>query len=74
MFDDATHAKPSEGLRCLEKDPTDGVRGPADNAPDKALQFLYPSEFSRFVACTAIPRFWRRSIRERRKINAGACA
>jgi hypothetical protein len=26
MFDDATHAKPAEGLRCLDRDPTDGVR------------------------------------------------
>jgi len=62
MFDDATHAKPSAGLRCLERDPTDGVRGPDDDAADKALQFLYPSEFSTFVACEDVPLRWRRAV------------
>jgi integrase len=59
LFDDAAHAKPAEGLRCLDKDPTDGVRGPDDNDPDKLLQFLYPSEFSSFLACDDVPIAWR---------------
>jgi integrase len=62
MFDDATHAKPAEGLRCLSKDPTDGIRGPDNDAPDKALQFLYPSEFSTFMACGAVPVTWKRNL------------
>jgi integrase len=62
MFDDATHAKPGKGLRCLEKDPTDGVRGPDDDDPDKALQFLYPSEFLTFIECRTVPQRWRRNL------------
>lgn len=62
MFDDATHAKPSAGLRCLAADPTCGVRGPDDDAPDKALQFLYPSEFMSFVLCEDVPLAWRRNV------------
>jgi integrase len=62
MFDDATHAKPAEGLRCLAKDPSDGVRGPDDDAPDKVLQFLYPSEVSAFMACADVPHVWKRNV------------
>jgi integrase len=62
LFDDATHAKPAAGLRCLTVDPTQGVRGPDDDAADKALQFLYPSEFSTFVACEGVPLAWRRNV------------
>ena len=62
LFDDATHSKPSEGLRCLTTDPTDGVRGPDDDAADKVLQFLYPSEFSTFVGCPTVPLKWRRNV------------
>jgi len=62
MFDDATHAKPSAGLRCLTTDPTDGVRGPDDDEADKVLQFLYPSEVSTFVACDDVPVTWRRNV------------
>jgi hypothetical protein len=59
MFDDAAHAKPAEGLRCLERDPTDGVRGPDDDEANKVLQFLYPSEISTFLACDDVPLSWR---------------
>jgi len=62
LFDDATHAKPSKGLRCLEKDPTEGVRGPDDNDADKVLQFLYPSEVSKFFACKDVPLEWKRNV------------
>lgn len=61
MFDDATNAKPAEGLRCLAADPTSGVRGPDDNDADKLLQFLYPSEFAAFVNCVDVPVRWRRN-------------
>jgi integrase len=62
MFGDATYAKPGTGLRCLEVDPTRGVRGPNDDGTDKLLQFLYPSEFSTFMACPDVPRSWRRDV------------
>jgi integrase len=61
LFRDATYAKPASGLRCLTVDPTDKVRGPDDDGEDKLLQFLYPSEFSQFMACKAVPRLWRRN-------------
>ncbi len=61
LFDDATNAKPATGLRCLESDPTNGVRGPDDDEADKLLQFLYPSEFAAFVACEDVPLRWRRN-------------
>ncbi len=61
LFDDATHSKPAEGLRCLAKDPTDGVRGPDDNDADKLLQFLYPSELETFLECAVVPLHWRRN-------------
>lgn len=58
LFDDAAHAKPAAGLRCLDKNPTDGVRGPDDNEPDKLLQFLYPSEVTTLLACEDVPIVW----------------
>jgi integrase len=60
MFDDATNAKPAEGLRCLEADPSTGVR-PPDGGPPKLLQFLYPSEFAEFIASEDVPRRWKRN-------------
>jgi len=62
LFRDAAYAKPSAGVRCLEVDPTRDVRGPDDDEPDKLLQFLYPSEFSTFMACRKVPRRWRRIV------------
>jgi integrase len=62
LFDDATNAKPAAGLRCIAKDPTDGVRGPDDDAPTKLLQFLFPSEFLQFVSCEDVPLTWRRNV------------
>jgi len=62
LFDDATHAKPAEGLRCLEKDPTEGVRGPDDDEADKLLQFLYPSEVASFLSCEEVPLVWRVNV------------
>ena len=62
LFDDATNAKPASGLRCLETDPTAGVRGPDDDGSTKLLQFLYPSELETFLACEHVPRTWRRNV------------
>lgn len=62
MFDDATNAKPATGLRCLDVDPTDKVRGPDDDGVTKRLQFLYPSEFLRFAACEDVARRWRQNV------------
>ncbi len=62
LFRDAAFAKPATGLRCLEIDPTRDVRGPDDDGTDRALQFLYPSEFSQFMACKEVPRAWRRNV------------
>jgi integrase len=61
LFDDATNAKEATGLRCLEADPTIGVRGPDDDEAGKLLQFLYPSEFATFIACEDVSRRWRRN-------------
>ena len=62
LFRDAAFAKPSTGLRRLQVDPTRDVQGPEDDQQDKLLQFLYPSEFSTFVACEDVPRAWRRNV------------
>jgi hypothetical protein len=62
LFDDATNAKPATGLRCLDSDPTTGVRGPDDDDADKILQFLYPSEVAAFLACEGVPLRWRRNV------------
>ena len=62
LFDDAANAKEATGLRCLDADPTTGVRGPDDDEADKLLQFLYPSELAAFLACDDVPRTWRRNV------------
>lgn len=62
LFDDATNAKEHTGLRRLKSNPCDGVRGPDDDGPDKLLQFLYPSEFLKFMACADVPLSWRRNV------------
>jgi integrase len=62
MFDDATNAKPAEGLRCLETDPTQGVRGPDRDEAAPLLAFLYPSEFASFIASEDVPRRWKRNV------------
>jgi integrase len=62
MFDDATNAKPATGMRLLDADPTLNVRGPDDDGTEKALQFLYPSEFSAFMTSTDVPRPWKRNV------------
>ncbi len=61
MFSDATFAKQATGLRCLDADPTAGVRGPDDDDAPKMLQFLYPSEFASFIGCADVPVVWRRN-------------
>ena len=58
MCRDAMSAKKRE-LRVREDNPCLGVVAPDRGAP-KAKQYLFPSEFSRLVACKAVPVFWRR--------------
>jgi integrase len=62
LFDDATNAKPSTGLRCLTVDPSSDVRGPDDDDAGKAKQFLYPNEFLDFVGCREVKMIWRRAV------------
>ncbi|MBI3206677.1 MAG: tyrosine-type recombinase/integrase [Myxococcales bacterium] len=57
---DACSAK-VESLRIREDNPSLGVAGP-DRGIRKEKQFLYPSEFLRFVECEAIPLAWRRAV------------
>ncbi|MCC6523376.1 MAG: hypothetical protein IT373_11990 [Polyangiaceae bacterium] len=60
MCRDACRSK-LDTLRCREDDPSRDVEGP-DRGARREKQFLYPSEFSRFVACEAIPVHWRRLV------------
>ncbi len=48
-------------LRRRNDSPFNNVKGP-DRGEDKALQFLYPSEFMRYVSCEDIPLRWRRLV------------
>src|SRR5512133_82064 len=48
-------------LQCREDDPSDGVKGP-DRGEHAALQYLYPTEVQRFLACEAVPVHWRRLL------------
>jgi integrase len=38
------------------------VRGPDNDGTEKALQFLFPSEFSELMACDKVPVAWRRNV------------
>lgn len=59
LCDDAANAKRRD-LRVRGDNPAAGVRAP-DRGAAKAKQYLYPSEFSRFVSCEAVPVTWRRN-------------
>lgn len=50
-----------EALRVREDNPALGVAGP-DRGVRKEKQFLYPSEFLRFVQCDAVPLAWRQAV------------
>lgn len=60
MADDMVNAKKRE-LRTRADDPTTNVK-PPDRGGDRAKQYLYPSEFLRFVSCDAVPLRWRRAV------------
>jgi integrase len=51
----------AEAVRVRDDDPTQGVE-PPDNGESKKRQWLYPAEFAKVMACTAIPierkRMW----------------
>jgi integrase len=60
MCDDALSHK-SDALRCRNDNPAQDVRGP-DRGANKSREFLYPSEFLRFVDCEDVPMQWRRAV------------
>lgn len=60
MCSDAAESK-VEALRCRQANPALGVRGP-DRGDEVGEQFLYPSEFLKFVSCEAVPLHWRRVV------------
>jgi integrase len=61
-FDDAANAKTlSLRVRALGDNPAANVRGP-DRGTPKGKQFLYPSEFLKFVECSAVPLRWRIAV------------
>ncbi len=58
MFDDAANCK-DRSLRVIPANPATGVR-PPDKGETTSKQFLYPSEFSKLVACEEVPLARRR--------------
>jgi integrase len=62
MFDDAARAKDATGLKCLDVDPTDKVRGPDDDDSERQKQFLYPSELLAFLNAPSVPALWKRNV------------
>jgi integrase len=60
MCKDACTSKLDE-LRVRADNPARDVAGP-DRGAATAKQYLYPSEFARFVACERVPLRWRREV------------
>jgi integrase len=60
MCADMVNAKKRE-FRVRDDNPCRDVR-PTDRGPRKAKQYLYPSEFLRFVSCERVPLRWRRAV------------
>jgi len=60
MADDARNSKRS-AVRCRDDNPAEGVRGP-DRGERTARQYLYPSEFLKFLQCETVPMAWRRLV------------
>lgn len=58
MFRDAAASK-RLNLRVRDDNPAAGVAAP-DKGANKAKVYLYPSEFSKLVACAEVPLEWRR--------------
>jgi integrase len=59
-FRDAYRSK-DKTLRVRTDNPCTDMPGP-DRGAKKALQYLYPSEFLRFVTCETVPLRWRRLV------------
>jgi integrase len=60
MAADAVSSK-LDTLRVRQDDPCSGVEGP-DVGEERSKQFLYPSEFLKFVSCADVPLHWRRVV------------
>jgi integrase len=60
MCSDMVDAK-NRSLRVRKDNPCTNVRAPERGA-DKAKQFLFPSEFLKFVSCESVPLRWRRAV------------
>jgi integrase len=60
MAGDAAESK-QDAIRCRADNPATGVRGP-DRGDDVGEQYLYPSEFLKFVECEKVPSRWRRIV------------
>lgn len=50
-----------DSLRCRADDPCADVEGP-DRGAERSKQYLYPSEFLRFVSCKQVPLAWRIAV------------
>ena len=50
-----------EALRVRADNPARDVEGP-DRGASKSKQYIYPSEFLRFVSCEDVPLRWRRQV------------
>jgi integrase len=59
-FKDACRSK-RLALRVRDDNPSADIEGP-DRGADRSKTFVYPSEFSQFVACKQIPLAWRRLV------------
>ncbi len=60
MCGDMVNSK-KRALRTRDNSPCKDVRAPERGA-DKAKQFLFPSEFLKFVSCERVPLRWRRAV------------
>lgn len=58
LFDDARRSK-TLAMRVRDDNPAADVRGP-DSGAKVAKVYLYPSEFSKLLACEEVPVAWRR--------------
>jgi len=58
-FDEACHSK-DKTLRVLDRDPSEGVRGP-ERGVERSKPILYPDEIVRLLSCMRVPLYWRRT-------------
>lgn len=61
LFGDAANHKRDELRVRPDDNPVAGLPGP-DTGDEKALQFLFPHEAVRFLACEDVPLAWRRTV------------